>query len=168
MITITTRSNKGSFSLLTAVIAGFLLLPATLFTFEICRITLAQKELNAATDAAALSAAIAISKNSDKDTADLAKLGHNQGLMYLRRNSVYGRSFADTSFGSAQNTNLPLHQGSFNLDYDPINSIVTARSEFGMDLAFGNLLNLGPTTIRSVSKSTTTSASSIHPVRIPP
>lgn len=144
--------------MLTVIIAGLILLPATLFTFEVCRITLAQKELNAATDSAALSAAIAISKNAGKDPAELTNIGRNQGLLYLRRNRVYDQSLANVNLGSGETQNLPLHDGTLAIDYDSTNNIVTARSEYSMDIAFGNFLNLGPTTIRSISKATTTSA----------
>ncbi|MBY0357084.1 MAG: VWA domain-containing protein [Candidatus Obscuribacterales bacterium] len=156
---ITNRSSKGTFTLLTAVTACFILLPMMMFTFEVGRITLAQKELHAATDTAALAAAVAISKNAGKTTAELTDIGRNQGLIYMRRNFIYDQTLRNVNLGSGQTNNLGLHQGTINITYDPVNNIVTAQSEFCMDLAFGNLLDLGPTTIRSISKATTSGTS---------
>lgn len=121
------RGERGGFTGLAAALLG-ILLPLGLLAFDLFSAREQFNQLQAATDASALSAAayLADPENTDQPTATQIALN------YFQKNQVYQSSLAVATLNPAASTAVPNAGGSFfNLLFNAKDNTVTAQSAFG-------------------------------------
>ncbi len=145
------RKSQGITSLVVAIVALTILLPIGLLAFEIARVNLAQKQLRAATDSAALAAASILANSSGTDT-EVLTAAKSMALEFFKRNQVTGVELAHTTLSTTTNTDSPV-KGHATLDVtlDKAKNRIRVMAAFGSQPAFADFLSLGTVPIRSHS-----------------
>lgn len=151
-LNIRSRGQRGTVSVLTIVVAFMIILPIGCVAFEIGRVQLAQKQLRAATDAAALAAADFL----DRTTLPAAQAdieAQRIALNIFRLNTTLAGSLNPAI--AAADTDTVQHtagNSSLNIIISRTNNIrVTARAALGVAPAFAFFLRLGDATVRANS-----------------
>lgn len=128
-----------------AIAAFFIILPLGLLSFEIARLYAAQKQLQNAVDASALSAMTGISDGSLNDRA-LQTIG----LTLFQRNQVTSSALRTAILSTTVDTDKPkAGDSTYNLAIDHTKNQARASAAFGYLPAFANVLGLGPVVIRA-------------------
>lgn len=142
------RGQQGVVMVLVLVVAFMVLLPIGLLVFETSRSQLAQQQLKAACDAAALGAAMDYTGGD----ADQSARATQAALDYLRRNTIIGVSLERTEVGPASRRPDPNQCILHPVTIDQQTNELTAHAEFGLTPVFGSLLGLQEYKLAAISK----------------
>lgn len=145
------RRTRGSMIALTALLSVFVVLPLSIFTFEVVRVNLAKQQLKTACDSAALAGALALRTG---DPAQRTERVNQAGITYLRRNSVCNFSLERAQLGASDR---PVNLGEcvLTMTINDQDGTITANAKYGMNLAFGAFLGLNPFSLTEHSKAAT-------------
>lgn len=137
--------------LLVMIGAFMILLPLGLFAFEVSRLNMATKQLKAATDSAALAAAMYMA-NTPGGAAENLTASKNMALDFFKKNMVMSVMLTNSNISPTVDTDAPgSGLGSFDLSIDDATGKVTARGAFGLEPAFGRYLGLAAVPIHTHS-----------------
>jgi Flp pilus assembly protein TadG/uncharacterized protein YegL len=147
------RKSNGTFLVVTASLAVFVLLPLALISFELSRLVLAQKQLRVATDSAALAAALAYRSSVSEDASAALAEAHDAGISFFKRNSVSGHPLSDALPDSRVDTDTPAaNQALFDVTYDSNKNVFTAKAAYGLQPAFAGIFGNSVLAIHANSK----------------
>lgn len=131
--------------------AMMILLPIGLFSFEVARMQMAQKQLRSATDAAALAAASFLANASGSRESNIPA-AQNMALDFFKQNMVMSGFLSNSTPSSSVATDNPATgAATLEVKVDAASGRVTANAAYGLEPAFGQFLKLGTETIRSHS-----------------
>ncbi|MBX9685581.1 MAG: VWA domain-containing protein [Candidatus Obscuribacterales bacterium] len=134
------RASSGMTMILVALMATLILLPLGLFGFEVARLNMATKQLKAATDSAALAAAMLMANSATTDTDKTKQMA----LDFYKRNMVMSTMLDKATLSPTVDTDSPsAGNATLDLIIDDTTGKVTAKGSFGLEPAFGKFLGLG-------------------------
>jgi Flp pilus assembly protein TadG len=145
------RSQRGAFSVLTAMLAFLVIVPIGLLSFELQRAELAQKQLRVTSDAAALASALAC-RDLTGSYADKQQYAINAAVQMLQRNNAIGKPFGSvTTTNSTAGAHPKIGDAVVAVNYDQDNQLVTIDVAYGYNPAFGSYLGINnvPLTVNS-------------------
>src|SRR5207237_1045775 len=146
------------------LISFFILLICGLFGFNLNRVEVARQQLRSACEAASLAGAATLASQDSVNAGTAQTQAMNVALNTFQNNSVIGVGLSNAVFGYSTNDNPAVDHSSLFIEFldphnnnqpvslgDPNGKIIRVTAALGYLPPFANVLNLGPTVLRSVA-----------------